>query len=273
MNANANAHVGAAPLAVLLATLVTACVGTTGSDLVTFDAFVAGPARSAAATDPYEFTSGHGYDVVLTTATMHVGGVYLNRARPTSGAQATECILPGIYVAEVTAGKDFNVLSPDPQPFPVKGEGTQDPAIVGEVWLTHDNIDVNAVDDPAPVVTVEGTASKDGASFPFQGTITIGANRAVPVADPSLPSAHPICKQRIVSPVAVNITPKNGGSLLVRVDPAGWFTNVDFAQLTTKSAGAPPVYQFDDGPLNQPDKALYDGLHAVSGAYVFSWSD
>ncbi len=81
-----------------------ACVGTTGSDLVTFDAAAAGPA-DATPGQGYAFTSGRGYQVVLTRARLHVGAVYLDKTCPTAGAQETGCILPGnTYVAQVTVG-------------------------------------------------------------------------------------------------------------------------------------------------------------------------
>lgn len=244
-----------------------ACVGTTGSDLVTFDAAAAGP-EDAVAGAPFEFVSGRSYRVSLTRAKVHVGAVYLNRARPISGAQETSCVLPGIYVAEVTQGLDVDALSPDPQPFPVKGEGTADRAIVGEVWLTSG--DVNVEDDSTVVLDVAGTAEKDGRSYPFEGAITIGKNRAIPATDPALPGQHPICKERIVSPIDLDITPRDGGRLLLRVDPRAFFANVDFAKLDRISED-PPLYAFADEGAGQPNVSLYEGLHARHGAYLFSW--
>ena len=265
------------------------CVGSTGSSLVTFDAAAAGPA-DAKEGQGYAFTSGRGYHVALTCARLHVGAVYLNRSLPTSGAQDTDCILPGFYVAEVTQGLDVDVLSPRPQPFPGKGQGTADRAEVGEVWLTHG--DVNAPDDPGVVLDLAGTAELGGASYPFQGQLTIGKNRATPVADPSLPSANPICKQRIVSPIlndraptsaGIDITPRNGGSLLLRVDPSGWFSNVDFQKLGQASrltagpcAGAgtdPPRYTFADTAADPASNNLYSGIRYLSTVYHFSWND
>lgn len=252
--------------AALIAPL-SACVGTTGSDLVTFDAAAAGPADAVAGA-PFVFTSGRGFRVTLTRAKLHVGAVYLNRARAVSGAQATSCVLPGVYVAEVTEGLDVDVLSPAPQPFPVKGNATAERAIVGEVWLTHGDVDVP--DDGGVILDVAGTAEKDGASFPFEGVLTIGENRVPPIADPSLPNAHPICKERIVSPIDASLTPSDGGSLLLRIDPRGWFTNVDFAKLDPVSED-PPLYAFADDTVPGPSASLYHGIQAVTGVYQFSW--
>jgi hypothetical protein len=244
------------------------CVGTTGSGLVTFDAAAAGPA-DAVSGEPYTFTTGRGFEVTLTQATIHIGGLYLNHARPISGAQATSCVLPGIYVGEVTQGMDVDVLSPDPQPFPITGAGTETQALVGEVWLNHG--DVNAPDDADPVLQIAGVAQKDGVSFRFQGVLTIGENRAVPSTDPALPNQHPICKQRIVSPIDLNLEPTDGGHLLVRIDPRGWFLNVDFSKLDQVSE-SPPLYQFSDDSEGQPNVNLYNGLHATAGAFQFSWN-
>ena len=247
--------------------LGTSCVGTTGSDLLTFNAAAAGP-TAAVEGQPYTFTTGRGYTVTLTKATLHIGGVYLNFARPESGAQSTDCILPGLYVAEVTSGFEVNLLSPTPQPFPQKGEATETPAVIGEVWLTHG--DVNDPGDSSPILTVEGTATQNGKDYPFQGSISIGENKLQPVTDPSMPSAHPICKERIVTGIEAPITPKKGGSLLLRIDPKGFFANVNFSQLT-KVSDSPLLYQFDDTLAGQPNKNLYLGLHSNSGVYDFQW--
>jgi hypothetical protein len=267
--------------AALAAVSLTACVGTTGGDLVTFDAAASGPA-DAVAGQPYQLTTDLGYEVTLTQAVLHVGALYLNDTVPTSGAQGTNCVLPGIYVAQVTAGLDVDVLSPDPQPFPVQGQGTgnpADPARVGEVWLMHG--DVNDTGDAQPILQLTGTAVGPTGTFPFAASITIAENRLRPVTDPATPSQHPICKEHIVSPILLesgitrNIVPASGGSLLLRIDPAGWFTNVDFSQLSPSTA-SPPLYTFADAmDVDQPSINLYDDLHAsrAAGVYDFFWID
>jgi hypothetical protein len=262
------ARIGAL-VASCFAALAFGCVGSTGGDLVAFDATASGPS-DAFAGQPYAFSTGLGYDVTLTKAVLHVGGLYLNAARPISGEQATSCVDSGMYVGEVTDGIDVDVLSPEPQPFPVKGEGTATPAVVGEVWLSHG--DVNAPDDAEPVLVIEGTATKDGATFPFEGSITIGQNRVPPVADPAIPSQHPVCKERIVAPIGLAITPKDGGSLRLIVDPKAFFKNVDFSRLEQVST-SPPIYRFVDESAGQPNINLYNHLHDDFGAYTFVWSD
>src|SRR6185503_5135813 len=90
-----------------LALFASACVGTTGGDLFTFDAAASGP-EDADPARPFTFTSGLGYRVTLTRAKVHIGAVYVNNAFPVSGAQSTNCVLPGVYVAEVTQGLDVD---------------------------------------------------------------------------------------------------------------------------------------------------------------------
>jgi hypothetical protein len=253
----------------LLALGAPGCVGTSGSDLFLFDAAAAGPA-DADPGQPFAFTSGRGYSVTLTRVKVHLGAVYLNRSLPVSGAQSTSCTLPGLYVAQVTQGLDVDALSPEPQPFPVQGEALSDRALAGEVWLTGG--DVNAEEDETVLLDVAGTAEQGGATYPFEGALTIGKNREVPSNDPSLPGKNPLCKQRIVSPIPADITPRAGGRLLVRVDPRGLFTNVDFS-LLEKASEAPPLYRFKDETLGQPSVNLYLGLKAREGTYAFTWSD
>lgn len=241
---------------------VAACIGSTGGDLVTFRAVASGP-RDIDARAP--FVTGRGYEVTLTRATVHVGAVYLNRSQPISGAQATNCILPGIYVGQVLTGLDVDVLSPSPQAFSGLGEGTADRAMVGEVWLTGG--DVTAEDDPTVVLDVAGTARRGDAIYPFEGRLTIGQNRAIAPSDPSLPGSNPLCKQRIVSPIPADITPTAGGELSLSIDPRSWFANVEFSEVRQVST-APPLYRFADSPAGQPDRALFAGLRTSQGIYT-----
>ena len=258
------------PLLLLSLTLALSCVGTTGGDLVTFSAYASGP-RDADPSRPFEFDTGRGWHVTLTRASLHVGAVYLNRSTPSSGAQATSCVLPGIYVAQVTSGFDVDALSPKPQRFPTVAEGTSDRASSGEVWLTGG--DVNALDDPTPILDVAGTASRDGKTLSFDGLLTIGKNRALPPLDKTQPGSNPICKQRIASPIPSDVTPRAGGALFVEIDPRGWFTNVDFAALPVASDD-PTLHRFtdsSDSSVDAPSRNLFMALHASVGVYSFRW--
>jgi len=250
-----------------LATLLASCVGTTGGDVIAFEASAAGSADARAGV-PLEFVTDRGWKVSLTTAKAHVGAVYLNRSLPVSGVQNTSCILPDTYVGQVTDGLDVDLLSPDPQPFPVLGEGmTAPPAIVAQVWLTGARVD--HVDDATPILQVEGTAEKDGTIKPFTGTITIGANRVQGGADTAQAGAAPICKQRIVSPIPVSLALQKTGSLLLRMDPRFLFVNVDFSVLPARG----DTFAFTDDVMqkDQPSVNLYNNLRAASRFYSFEW--
>lgn len=242
-----------------------ACEGSAGNHLVTFAAAAAGPTD---ATSPLTFVNGVGYDVTLVSAMLHVGAIYLNQTQPLAGAQATSCILPGVYVGQEVEGRDVDLLLADAQPFPAPGQGTDLQALAGEVWLTHG--DVDRVDDPLPMLQVDGTAAKDGATYPFAGTITIGANRSVPAPTAIQPGANPICKQRIVTPIPVDVTLARGGALTLRADPRALLANVDFSQLTPTD-DVPPVFVFDDLSQTHPSRLLYIALHSAA-TYGFEWT-
>jgi hypothetical protein len=245
---------------VLLA--LTACVQTTGGQIVDF------PVSAAGASDAQEFTSDNGWHVVLTKATLHVGALYLDVSAPVSGAQTTSCILPGTYVAQMTTGMDVDLLSPRPQRFPVLGHGTTGQALVGQVWLTGAS-DVNAQDDATKILVVSGTADKNGDVRPFSGAITIGANRQTGTGASA--GAASICKQRIVT-VLADVAVGAAGGLLVRIDARKLFTNVDWNALSKIG----DTYAFADQPdKDQPSTNLYANLHAGSAAgspYSFAWT-
>jgi hypothetical protein len=242
------------------------CGGTTGSSIVTFSAYAAGP-EGADPSTPLTFTNGYGWSITLTKATLHLGAVYLNSQTPVSGAQQTSCILPGIYVAEVAGGIDVNALSGALQPFSVAGDGIGNPALTGEVWM-FGGTDINDAIDPTVILSVAGIATKGTDSLPFFGQITISSNRQLPTQNPATPGANPICEQPIVTPVSAGFTPQQGGSLVLRVRPQAWFAAVDFSGLTVPAGAS--VYTFGDDDLGGPDFELYTGLRSTA-AYAFSW--
>ena len=249
----------------LAAFALSACIETTGGQIIDFPVFAAG---AVDVSGPLRFTSDSGWDVTLTKATLHVGALYLDSAAPVSGAQDTPCILPGTYLAQETTGMDVDLLSPAPQRFPVLGHGTTGLAIEGQLWLTGVIGDIDQVADPTKILVVEGIATLGSDSRPFSADITIGSNRAAPAS--ALAGADPICKQRVVS-VSTDVQIASTGGLLVRIDARRFFTNVDFSALAKFS----DTYGFVDAPAqDQPSTNLYSNLHAGSSAgtpYSFSW--
>jgi hypothetical protein len=268
--------------ALAIALVAAGCSGTTGSNLVTFTARAGGPADATGA--PLELDSGMGYHVSLRTASFHLGAVYLNQAVPSSGGLDEPCILPGIYVGQAlgscddgVCGLDLDLLSPTLVPFGLPGEGTANPAVEADVWLTSG--DINATTDSKPVLVTSGVAAKGDQLWPFRATLTIGANRKLPPSTPSMPGANPICRQRIVSPICVNPDPKggcpteraytlsNGGTLDVRVDPRDMFANVDFASLTPEADGTYVIPDTQGGVGG----AFFKGVKSTA-PYHFSYS-
>jgi hypothetical protein len=238
----------------LFLVLLVAC-DTTGGRLVTFDVAAVGPADATGG--PRAFENGLGWHVILNKAKLHIGAVYLNLANPISGSQGTNCILPGIYTAEELSAVDVDVLSNEPQQFPETANGTDDSAKTAEVWLTGG--DVNAAEDPTIIADVAGAAVGNGMTMAFTAQVTIGSNRLIASSDPSMPSAHPICKQRIVSPIPIDIKPQPGGQLLIRIDPELWFADVDFSQLPQVSPGQ---WAFPDDLSIPASQNLFTNLRA-----------
>ena len=255
-------------IALALAT-TSGCVAQTGGQTVDFQVAAAGPA-DAVAGQPLAFTTGAGWDVILTQAKLHIGAVYLDESRPISGGQATGCYLTGTYVAQETSGLDVDLLDPGLQLFPGKAHSITEPAaLVGQVWLTGG--DINASTDPTPILVVAGAATKDGASFPFTGTVTISSNRQA--ATSGAAGGDPICKARIVTPIdAVPI--QTTGGLLLRIDPRNYFAGVDFSLLPP--AAATGGYAFSDNPngagYSPTGFQLYTNLHQTA-PYTFSWTN
>lgn len=243
------------------------CTGTTGGELVTFEAFAKGP-DDATAGEPYTFQNSRGYTVILTRARLHVGAVYLNRSRPSSVGSSTSCFLSGIYGAEVTSGLDVDILSPALQPFPEEGFGTTERVKTGEVWLSGGG-DINETTDPTVILDVLGTASKGGVDYPFEGRITISNNRVIPPSSPAQPGSDPICKQRVVTPIPVDLALSSGDALVLHVSPRGLFASVEFSALALIE-GSPPLYRFSDDDSDAPSRSLYSGLRAAQGTYSFS---
>jgi hypothetical protein len=249
-----------------------ACTGTTGGNTVDFSAAAAGPADATGGA--FSFTTDNGWAVTLTKATLHLGAVYLDQSVPTSGAGPTLCILPGTYVGEVTSGLDVDLLSPTPQPFPGAGHGTIGPAAAAQMWLTGG--DINAIDDPTPVLILEGTATLAGDVRPFSANITIGENRTTASATPG---GDPPCRHRIAF-IDLHLKPlqvASPGGLLVRIDPRRLFPAIDFSELsaTTMPAasdggGATTVYTFQDNSDDAPSANLYTNLHTET-LYSLAW--
>jgi hypothetical protein len=244
------------------ALLLSACGASTGGALVQFSAVARGEGAAS-------FTTTKGYTVDLTRARLFVGAVYLNQTTPGNYAGEVACVLPGVYSGEVRAPLTVDALSPLVQPFPKPGVGTAFPSKAGELWLTSG--DINAPEDKQVLLEVAGTARKGAEVFPFDGALTIGANRAQPPRDTNLPGSNPLCRQRIVTPIPLDVVLADSGTLTLTVKPSGWFDNVEFSQLD-KVSDSPLLYRFQDVSEGQPSTALYTALRASQGVYSFGFT-
>ncbi len=250
----------------LFVALLGACIPTTGGNLVTFHAQASGdPALVNGG--PLTFTTPRGFEVTLTRARVTVGALYLNQQNPQNYSLEQSCIQDGIYSGEVRGGLTIDALSPTPQPFPVEGNGTDGPTRAAELWLTGG--DLLADTDKTVVLDVAGTATSptDG-PFPFDARFTISGNRVIPPRNPALPGSNPLCRQRIVSPIAFDTRLAEGSTVSLLVDPRAWFVSVDFTDLP-KVSDTPLLYRFTDDSSSsaQADKALFTALRNAAGPY------
>lgn len=249
--------------------LLAACAVDTGSGSLDFEAYAAGPKQMAGA-ESYLFTTVSGYEVELSRASLRVGAIYLNQQRPLPGSPKQACFLPGMYVAEVTSGVTVDLLSSELQAFGASGSGLLERAYTAQIWLLGEGADIDALNDTAVIFDAAGIARRGAEEWPFEASLTIGAQRRQTPADPKKPGDNPICAERIVSPIPVNLKPSEGDRLVLRIDPAVFFRQVKFEELSQVQA-EPPLYRFRDESEGQPSLNLYRGLHSTRSAYQFSW--
>jgi hypothetical protein len=119
-----------------VALISSACIPTTGGQLVSFSLQASGPADVNAG-QPYRFQTPAGYAVTLSEARLFVGAVYFNQSNPAGYSQETACVLPGIYTGQVLAPLEVNALDSSAQAFGIQGTGSDTPTLGAELWLHH----------------------------------------------------------------------------------------------------------------------------------------
>jgi hypothetical protein len=231
-------------LPALFAIFAASCNGTTGDQLVTFTAYAAGAARAG---DPFTVSvpTNDGaptvYKVQIESATMHIGALYLDE----NPQDPQACINPGIYSDQVPGAIDVDLLSTAPQAFSLPGNGTADLSQSLTLWLTdggktlptslgQQSDTINSANyDPSVLLQAVATNQATGAQIPFSAIVTINPiNRGTTPTDPAYPGQNPICLQRIVSVPLNGLTVQPGDSVLLTIDPRGWFgTTINFADL------------------------------------------
>lgn len=256
-------------LAVTLAMIAACGPQDTGGQLVSFHAYARG---SDDTSGPREFDNGSGFHVQLTQARMYVGALYLRLGQTNPGSASSSCVGDTTYGVQVPGPADLDVLSAVPQEFSVLGSGTTDLDQSAELWLVEG--DLNTVASNRVVASVAGVATRGGSSYRFTGSITIGQNRVVPPSNPAQPGQNPICKQRIISPIPVNVRPSVGGDLMLRIDPTAWLRDVDFSVLVPNAEG---TYEIPDASTGSGTdvtaaRSFFTGVTgAAASTYDFSW--
>ncbi|HWZ92952.1 MAG TPA: hypothetical protein VNW92_29000 [Polyangiaceae bacterium] len=248
----------------------------TGGQVISFHAYASGV---DATNSVVEFDTSSGFHVRLSQASLHIGAVYLRLGQTNPGSANASCVGDTTYGLQVPGPVDVDVLSSSPQEFSVLGSATNDLDQSGEVWLTYG--DINQVASVAPnggppvIVAVAGVATKDAATYPFQGSLTIGQNHLIPPPNSAQPGQNPICKQRIVSPIPLSVHPAVGGDLLLRIDPRPWFNGVDFTTLLPGPSGTTleiPDSSNGSGPDAAAGRAFFTAVTGASAdVYRFSW--
>lgn len=265
----------------LFSSLMLACSagcgeGSTGSGTVDVEVAFQGVETQGGS---YRFITPLGYVVELSEASLWVGAVYANELVPTPGSQELPCVLPGIYVLEATQGLWIDALDAHTQVLPTPARAIQERGRMVELWLKSEGVDINAADDAAVVATYVGRASRDESSWSFRGEVSIGRQRRTPDPDPTRPGANPICKERIVRGLPLDFTPSQAGSLVVAVDPAIWFAEVNFAELNSAAASVRTgrgdenpdmVFEIEDDNTTQAGLAVFRGIRSAA-AYQARW--
>lgn len=251
--------------ALVLLLLGSGCIQSTGGSLVGFHAQASGD-PAVVTGGPLAFTTPSGFDVTLTRARVTVGAIYLNQQNPQNYTLEQSCVQSGIYTGEVRGGLTVDALSPIAQAFPVEGNGTNAQTRAAELWLTGGNLLADT--DKTVILDVAGTATRGTDVFPFEAKFTISSNRVIPPRNPALPGSNPLCRQRIVSPIAFDTALSEGATVSLVVDPRAWFVSVDFSGLT-KASDSPLLYRFTDDASSsaQADKALFNALRSAEGPY------
>ncbi|MFI5300727.1 MAG: hypothetical protein ACHREM_21810 [Polyangiales bacterium] len=248
--------IGASALA-LSASVVSCANGQTGGALVQFHAYARGV---DAASGSLTFDTENGFHVQLTSAFMRIGAVYMRLGQTNAGSANSSCVGDTTYGLQVPGGIEVDLLSSQLQEFSVLGDATSDLDQSGELWLTGG--DINASIDATPIVQVAGLATKGSGVFPFLATITISSNRLLAPSNPAQPGQNPICKQRIIVPIPLQIQPSVGGDLALTIDPRPWFDSIDFGDL--------PVSTDDPNAYEIPDLSNGSGTGVTEGRTFFN---
>jgi hypothetical protein len=121
------------------------------------------------------------------------------------------------------------------------------------------------------------TRESDGAVFSWAATVTINeSNRGQSAQEPGQPGLNPICKQRIIELGGINLTLFTGASMVLTVDPRGWFKlPLDFSTLPAVASAQCQLDQssmYGDAKYCIPDSSNLSGgiLGSQQGSQLFT---
>ena len=188
-------------------------------------------------------------------------------AHPHLRRAGTSCILPGIYVAEVTRGPRRRPALARAAAVPGAGEGATR-SRVGEVWLTHGDVDERRhrpSSPPRAPPSAEASCSRSRRRSASAQNRACRATRRAPEPTPSAKSASsrrfqpssPLLERH--PPLARRPAHSVSGHRLFRADQSRWRT--------------PPLFRFEDAPSGPPSIRLYQTLRSArSDLYQFEWA-
>jgi hypothetical protein len=245
-------------IAVVAVSLLLGC-GSTGGALVTLPFEAGGVARSPAG--PMTIVSPTGWTITLTTALIALGPFYINHDPPD-----TQNFRNGTVIIEATGQVVVDALDPQLHDMPGGADGESGTAVAVEIGLFPPDATQPGTIRRAlsgNVGLIEGSATRDGLTLVFSGPIVINQGLVTPTI--SLAGLERVNG----ADVQLNFT-AGPQRLSLRVDPSGWFDQVDFGSLLSGSGTSSNngVYTWDATStfLNQLDQ----GVKELSGVYSFT---
>lgn len=255
-----------------------ACTGSSGNERFAFVAEAGAVSRDSTS----EFTNDFGWEVVLSRATMRLGPIYLNTVAPVRASRGFRLIREaraddshlgnGLIVGEVLGDVEVDLLSPSLTPFPVRGQVTGDEVRTAEIrFWPGAGIDPESP-TTTPVLSVAGTARREGESIRFEGTLVLDQTW-LPNAAPGDRNFLTLADIRAVRGIPAPITAQEGGVLEVRVDPRRLFATANFAQIrdNPRVPTNPDVRSLVQGSgTDQVTRSLYDAVRSIR-TYEIRW--
>lgn len=211
------------------------------------------------------FTNPAGWQIVLSTAQLTLGPLYLSAIPQAPDVQRPEAVILawlGQLQVDALAG------TPRAAAFPAQGLSGRAVAMNLGLYPYRGGAPLPALPAAGAVGRVAGRASRGAVSLIFDGPLAPDLNAVTPALPPA--AVTQVRGAAVTLDLGLDGGPTSAGqALLLRVDPRPWFDAVDFAALAT----APPA------PTSSPStwtassslgRALWQGVQARVGAYTLT---